>query len=94
VTVVVEVKGSWHPELMSAMGDQLVGQYLSPTHPEGIYLAVWFDTEHWADEGDSRRTRSGRRDPKAVIEELTDQSAEFGEEGYKVVPYLLDASLR
>ena len=94
VTVVIEVKGSWHPELMSAMRDQLVGQYLSPARPDGIYLTVWFDGNRWDDEQDSRRVRSMRRDPAAVSEELAEQATELDEEGYRAVHYLLDASLR
>jgi hypothetical protein len=94
VTVVIEVKGSWHPKLLSAMRNQLVGQYLSPNHPEGIYLIVWFDGGRWVDETDSRRARSGRRNPATVMDELEKQADELGEEGYRVVPHLLDASQR
>ncbi len=93
VTVVIEIKGSWHPELLSAMRDQLVGQYLSPSRSEGIYLPVWFDGGDW-NEADSRRARSERRDRATVMDELKEQAAELAEEGYRVVPYLLDGSLR
>jgi len=92
VTVVIEVKGSWHRDLMSAMRDQLVDRYLSPSRSEGIYLPVWFDGVNW-DETDSRRARSGRRDRATVIDELNEQAAKLAEEGYQVVPYILDANL-
>jgi hypothetical protein len=43
VTLVIEVKGDWHRKIKTALGDQLVKQYLIPngwTH--GVFLVGWF----------------------------------------------------
>lgn len=43
-TVVVEVKGSWHRNVLSAINNQLVAQYLvSRNLTHGIFLVAWFD---------------------------------------------------
>jgi hypothetical protein len=48
VTVVIEVKGCWNPDMKTAADSQLVGDYLRPnglTH--GIYLIGWFICDKW-----------------------------------------------
>lgn len=48
VTVVIEVKGCWHPKVKSAIETQLVGDYLEKnglTH--GIYLVGWYVCDRW-----------------------------------------------
>jgi hypothetical protein len=46
VVVTIEVKGSWHPKLRSAMKDQLRDQYLAlGTGKTGLYLVGWFRTQ-------------------------------------------------
>ncbi|MBN2565436.1 MAG: hypothetical protein JXB46_06965, partial [Candidatus Eisenbacteria bacterium] len=55
VTVVIEVKGCWNPDLDTAMETQLHDKYLregSCTH--GIYLVGWFACDRW-DTADNRR---------------------------------------
>jgi hypothetical protein len=50
VTVIVEVKGCWNPDLAHAMESQLVGGYLKDNHcQQGIYVVGWFDSELWDD---------------------------------------------
>jgi hypothetical protein len=61
-TVVIELKGCWNRELMTAMKTQLVGRYLDPPlHRHGIYLVGCFATEHWAAEGDKTRHKAASR---------------------------------
>ena len=39
ISVVIEVKGSWHPDLTSAIQNQLLEQYMKPrTLKNGLYL--------------------------------------------------------
>jgi hypothetical protein len=43
LTLVIEVKGDWHREVSSALGDQLAKRYLLPNRwAYGIYLVGWF----------------------------------------------------
>ena len=65
---IIEVKGSWNKELVTAMGDQLLKDYLQPKyHIEfqgvcGIYLIAWFQCEVW----DSEDTRKGQTNSNII----------------------------
>jgi len=46
VTVIIEVKGCWHPELDHAMKTQLVDRYLKDNRCQhGLYLVGWFNCD-------------------------------------------------
>ncbi|MBC8134611.1 MAG: hypothetical protein H8F28_01820 [Fibrella sp.] len=61
VTVVIESKGNWNPDLDTAMADQLVKRYLRGPYRHGIYLVGWFDSPMW-DQGDqTRKERAARQ---------------------------------
>ena len=61
-TVVIELKGCWNAELMTAMNYQLADRYLDPpVHRHGIQLVACFGTEPWSSEGDSTRYRRAAR---------------------------------
>ncbi|HEX8549259.1 MAG TPA: HEAT repeat domain-containing protein, partial [Cytophagaceae bacterium] len=48
LTVVIETKGCWNPEINSALGDQLESRYLSEYKTKfGIYLIGWFYCAHF-----------------------------------------------
>jgi hypothetical protein len=58
ITAVIETKGCWNPELLTAMKTQLVEDYLVRlAAPVGIYLVGWFDKLKW-DTADPRRART------------------------------------
>jgi hypothetical protein len=58
ITAVIETKGCWNAELLSAMQTQLVEDYLVRlAASSGIYLVAWFDKAKW-DLADSRRART------------------------------------
>jgi len=76
--VVVEVKGAWNPELMTAMSDQLVDQYLKPdVTDQGIYLVWWFAERDWDAHDDNQRRRRARatRTNVTELEELLAKQA-------------------
>ena len=78
MTVVVEVKGCWHRELLTAMRGQLAEQYLSPHQRHGIYLAVWFGAANWDEDGDNTRHRACTGlNPDDILEELSRQADEL-----------------
>jgi hypothetical protein len=57
LTIVIEVKGCWHPAVRTAIRTQLVEDYLinnGLTH--GIYLVGWFVCERWNVQKSRRRT--------------------------------------
>jgi predicted NACHT family NTPase len=55
ISVIVEVKGCWHKDLMTAMQTQLRDRYLRENRcPFGLYLVGWFVCPQW-DTEDYRR---------------------------------------
>jgi hypothetical protein len=94
VTVVVEVKGCWHPDLMTALRSQLVEDYLSRNQRHGIYLPVWFGPTGWEDGADRRRAACARLNPGDIVTTLDRQAEALRSDGYTVAVVILDASLR
>jgi hypothetical protein len=80
VRVIVEVKGCWHHQLMTAMRDQLADDYLpeaSTNH--GLYVVGWFPVDQWNDTDDRRRAATIRRDRDPTAAELERQAAELSQ---------------
>jgi hypothetical protein len=88
---VIEVKGCWHPDLKTAIEDQLVGKYLRGTDClHGIYLVAWFDAG-W-DSSDPRR-KHALRWSLAEARLFFEQQAAVLSQGARVVQaFLLDCS--
>lgn len=61
IVVIIESKGCWNTELMTAMENQLLDRYLTLV-PEacGIYLVGWFHCERW--ERGTSRTKEALQD--------------------------------
>lgn len=92
VSVIIEVKGNWHPELSEAMETQLVNRYLKDnTCTFGLYLIGWFLSESWEVEHRKKRI------PKVSIEEarnLFDKQAEtLSNYNRKVKAYVMNLKL-
>ena len=89
IAAVVEAKGCWNDELFTALGTQLVGDYMVQLRaPVGIYLVGWFDLANWNPK-DSRR----RRVPKRAIDEVRQQldgQAAAAPEGFLVRVVVMD----
>jgi hypothetical protein len=84
IVVTIEVKGSWHPDLLTAMEKQLRDQYLATgTGKVGLYLVAWFRTN--GIEG---------RGPKLTLEEarssLAQQAEELSTQPFLIKAYVLD----
>jgi hypothetical protein len=74
LSLIIEVKGNWNPELMTAMQTQLVDRYLRDNHCQhGLYLVGWFNCEAW-DSQDDRKRRAPRM-PMAEVQRLLDEQA-------------------
>jgi hypothetical protein len=75
IAAVIEAKGCWNVELFTALGTQLVQDYMVRlAAPVGIFLVGWFDTEKW-DPADSRRNRLPRESVENVRRQLEHQAA-------------------
>lgn len=89
IAAVIEVKGCWNREMLTALEDQLVRDYMVKLRaPVGIYLVGWFDTAHW-DDTDPRRRRVPRADIDEVREQL-DRQAAAAPEGFRVNAVVLE----
>lgn len=93
VTVVIESKGCWNKELMTAMKDQLIGRYLiDPNHRHGIYLVGWFLCDKWAS-GDYKKSNT----PKMTIDELKtflrDQAGQYSGDKITVSSFVMNTRL-
>jgi len=94
VTLVIEVKGSWHRKVLTAMRTQLVEGYLRE-HAEshhGIYVVGCFTCDAWVNDVHSRRSRQlgGVPELKACLDA---QAEELSQDGLHVRAVVLDASL-
>jgi hypothetical protein len=65
VTLIIESKGCWNPELDSAMKSQLADRYLR-NNPgrSGLYLVGWFNCKLWDDRDPKKKAA-----PKLTLEE-------------------------
>jgi hypothetical protein len=71
VTVVIEVKGCWHPKVREAATSQLVGDYLRLNGlRHGIYLVGWFVCPSWVtpqNELHSQTLEDARREVAGLV---------------------------
>lgn len=93
-TLVIEVKGSWHREVRTAMQTQLVGDYMREhaNACHGVYVVGDFTCDTWMDSERSRRSKAlGGR--VALQAQLDAQATELSQGGVRVRAVVLDASL-
>ncbi len=73
VSVMVEVKGSWNRDLMTAMESQLVERYLTGQITQGIYVTGYFAADTWKD-SDRKRTAARRHTIAGLTRDLQQQA--------------------
>lgn len=90
--VVIEVKGSWNPDLLSAQHDQLAVRYLPEVGTDaGLYVVGWYPPEPWTATGDKGRARVGKLDRRAVERALQEQAEHIAHElKRRTYPVLVD----
>ena len=94
VTVIIEVKGCWYHELMTAMKSQLRDSYLRDNRCQhGLYLVGWFNCDKW-DTEDQRRRAAPDNSLDEARELFDKQAAELSDQDLKIRAFVLDASLR
>ena len=93
VTVMIEVKGSWNPDLLTAMEAQLVERYLTGSITQGIYLAGYYAAEDWK-QSDRKRTAARRHTLAGLSQALKQQAADVSTRRLVAVDsVVLDCSL-
>jgi hypothetical protein len=77
VKVVIEVKGSWNPDLMTAQDKQLVSRYLPEVGADaGIYVVGWYPIELW-DAPDRRKSDARKQTFETLRTHLGSQAADL-----------------
>ena len=94
VRLIIETKGNWHPELLTAMKTQLADRYLADNDcRHGLYLAGWFNCAQW-DDADPGRKRAMRYNLPELRAKLDDQAAALSIGGLAIRAVVLDTHLR
>lgn len=92
LTVIIEVKGSWHNALDTAMKEQLAKDYLTDNICKtGIYLVGWFNCESW-DKEDYQCKNAPKINREEAQEKYDKQAAELSKKGFNIRAVVLDTS--
>jgi predicted NACHT family NTPase len=94
ITVIIEAKGCWHPELQTAMESQLVNRYLADnTCKYGLYLIGWFSCPQW-DSQDRRNQRTPQMNIDEAKIQFNRQAEMLSTSGNVVRAYVMNTALR
>lgn len=89
ISVIIESKGCWNPELMTAMQSQLHDRYLKLDGEAcGIYLVGWFLCDRW----DSKSDYAFKGTKGELHAELAKQASSIPSEGRRLSAFVLDAT--
>ncbi len=92
ITLPIEVKGAWNSDLLTFMGDQLVGRYMRDLQAScGLFVVLWPDLEFWRT-GRWGRAAVARLDRDEVVAELAAQAQRVATTGSCVEVVHLDMS--
>ena len=96
IRVVIEVKGCWNDDLLSAPAVQLRDNYMNAFGTgAGIYLVMWFMCETWAD-NDGRKKRTRKLVPGGTAQEclrvISSVCDEASSEMTLIRPFVIDCS--
>jgi len=94
VSVIIEAKGCWHPELETAMSTQLVERYLKDNQCQhGLYVVGWFNCPQW-DPQDSRHRQAPEYDIEEARKRFEAQAGELSQGAVRVKAFVIDTALR
>jgi hypothetical protein len=79
ISVIIETKGCWHEEVLTAMEEQLVNRYLKNNNCQhGIYLVGWYECSKWSSQDHRRaKCRKAASDMTDLQRKLDLQAASF-----------------
>lgn len=93
--VVIEVKGCWNVEVLTAMETQLLNDYMVKNEiNKGIYVVGWYLCDKW-DQSDYRKTKTRQLSLPDFIQQMTMQSSNLNikYDKYSTYPVVLDLSI-
>ncbi|UJW28621.1 hypothetical protein L3Q67_25480 [Saccharothrix sp. AJ9571] len=92
VSVPIEIKGSWHKDVLSAQCDQLAARYLPASQTDtGVYVVGWYPLDQWDAEDGPRKSRAAKfSDVSALLDALQRQARTIlSAEGKRTLPVVL-----
>ena len=93
VTVIIEAKGCWNPEINHAMETQLLGQYLKDNRCQhGLYLVGWFNSDLW-DDNDYRKKQAPKSTPEEAQGKFEAQALELSKRGKLIKALVINTAL-
>lgn len=93
ISAIIETKGSWNPEVRTAMSTQLVDRYLHENRCRfGLYVVGWFNCPAWDAEDDRRRQADTWTQSEARAH-FESQATSLSTGGILVRSFVLDATL-
>lgn len=93
ITIIIEVKGCWHPDLNHAMKTQLVDRYLKDNHCQyGFYLVGWFNCVQW-DDNDNRKQKSPKISIYEARKQFGTQAAGLSQQRIQVKAFVMNIAL-
>lgn len=94
ISVVIEVKGCWHPDLKKGMPTQLRDRYLKESQCKlGLYLVVWCLCGKW-DQSDYRKGQTPQWSLSQAREFFDVQAQDLSGQDTSLRSFVLDATLR
>jgi hypothetical protein len=94
VRVIIEVKGTWHTEVETAMRTQLVDRYLRDNQfQHGIYLVGWYMCEQW-DRNSASYKKSRKETCDCAKQRFEAQAAALSNDTQLIRAVVLNAALR
>lgn len=92
--VIIEAKGCWNRQLLTAMRTQLTNRYLRDNQcRHGLYLVGWFNCPQW-DENDHRKKRVPVHSIDELRTALNTQAIEVSRDGLAIETCVVNAALR
>ena len=94
LTVIIETKGCWNEELLTAMETQLLGRYLKDNFcRHGLYLVGWFNCPQW-DRKDPRWKKAKNLDLIPLEMQLAKQAEQLSKDSnVRLQSFILNATL-
>lgn len=92
IVLIIETKGCWNGELMTAMQSQLKERYLRPLGPgHGLYLVGWYACEFWQGQDDKRcRCERAAIDPADLQAKLSTFAVSHSDQEFRLRAFVLD----
>ena len=94
ISVIIEVKGFWNPEIKTAMEEQLLNKYMKPNDIRyGLFLVGWFRDASKLDPEDYKYSRNKKDFPQKenLSDFLEDQAKNLSKQGFFITSHGIDA---